>query len=422
MMNFLRFVERQKGLHAVVISSTLAVLVGINTAMFCVVNTLYIRPLPYPNAPRTYVVNYVSSGADQPGNGQLSWPDYVDLSSKVQSFSGVGLFAVTPATLGVNGHAVETQFAPVSSRFFTVLGSRPILGRTFGDVEEANGDNVAVISDDLWRRYYSSEPSAIGKVISIFDRPYTIIGVMPPRFEFPSAGVQVWTNVGSLLKSGPIGLRRRDFKAFRAIAHLQNDRSLKQALAELAVVSKTMAADHPDSGANREFRVVTLREFITGNVRTSIWALYIGITLLLFIGCINISNLILASSLSKAPEMGIRVALGASRRQLVKAQLRPYLQYVLWGGVAGLVLSSVLLDLVRSSQAAILPLVSGLRIQGIAFLYAMGTAAVCIALASVAPAIIASRIQPADALRAGDNRYSSTPLVSLFLKGLSHSR
>jgi putative ABC transport system permease protein len=319
---------------------TLAIAVGMATSVFSIVNALLLRPLPYRDAGRLAMI-WTSSSSKSDSRGPVSFDDFEDWARSSKTLESAALYSsYYKPIFSSAGHAQRLAALVVSHQYFTVMAAKPLLGRFFLPEEDRDGrDKVVVLSFDLWRAEFHSDPHIVGRSILINSRPQTIVGVagqdLPPLPPSLAAGpAQIYRPAGERYGAGS-----RDGRHWEAIVRLRPNVSIEQAQADLNVRCRQMQREHPVADALLRARIVGLRDDMVRNVRAPLLALEGAVLLLLLIACANIANLLLAKSSARRREMAIRAALGAGKTQLARMLLSESLVLGLVGGFCGLLLA-----------------------------------------------------------------------------------
>jgi putative ABC transport system permease protein len=375
-------------LFAIAATLTLAIGMGVNTAMFAVVYGVLIRPLPYVDADRLYVVFQTSGRA---GRTRVTPLDFVDLQAHVRSTR-------VAAVVG-NGFTFTGQGDPelaighlVSGEFFNLLGVRPALGRTFGPAEEAAGDNdVIVLSHGFWQRRFTGDPDIVGRTITANNRSFTVVGIMPPAFSYQGARYQFWVPL-PLRGANPDKLPiNRNARYVQVLAKLNPGVSRDAAGAELRSVAASLAQAYPDTDRNMSFILSSLTEETVGGVRDALKLLFAAVLLVLLIACSNVTSLLLARFIGRRPEVLVRVALGASRGRLVRQFVIETLVMYSAGTVAGMGLAILLLDLLRAVGPGVIPRVADVELVMPVLAFTCVTSLVGALVFGILPALQATR-------------------------------
>jgi len=323
-----RMLAARPGFTAVAVL-TLALGIGANTAIFSVVRSLLLAPLPFRTPDR--LVMLWEADRDNPRRTSiLSMPNYADFRRSVKSFEETGIFEYQSFNLSGEGEAERVPGLRVSSSSFRALGVDAELGRTFTPDEDAAGHDVAVISHALWQRRFGGRADIVGSTARINGLPYQIVGVMPASFAFPARDAAVWTPIAFNAED-----QGRNSHSFNAIARLRPGVTLDAANAELAAVAATLAAQYPESNGGNTAVVTPLRDFGVIQLKTTLEALSAAVAIVLLIACVNVANLLLAQASSRRQEFAVRAALGASRLRLAAQLLAESLVIAAAGGIAG---------------------------------------------------------------------------------------
>ena len=325
----LRMLAKNPGFTAVAVL-TLALGIGANTAMFTVVNTVLLHPLPYPDSGR--IVNIARQGG-----GNDSVPMFTYWQQENSLFQDLTAYDFTAMGLNLSGgdRPELVQGIHVSRNYFRLFGAKPILGRTFAaEEDQPGGAHVVVMSYGLWQRRFGGVPSILGKTISLGGAPYTLIGILSPKFQsYPP--VDVWM----ALQADASSTNQAHY--LTVSGRLPSGKTLAEANAQMAVIGKQYAQAHPEQlGEDDKIQVVPMQQQMTGDVRPALLILLSAVGLVLLIACANVANLLLARAAGQQKGVAIRVALGAGRGRIVRQFLTESLLLSLAGGVLGLALGS----------------------------------------------------------------------------------
>ncbi|MGP8252809.1 MAG: ABC transporter permease [Terracidiphilus sp.] len=380
--------------------ATLALSVGIATAVFCVIDAVVLQPLPYAQSGRIVSVQSISqSGYTQPA----SWPGFNDERAQVQTFSALaGYISYFKAT-------VETQSAgPVAldsvsgtDNFFQVFGVKPLLGRTFLPDEGQEGKNdVAVLSYDAWQRYFGGDGNILNHSVKLDGRAYTVIGVMPAGFRFPlSSHDEVYTPL-HLDKPWMIG---RGNHWLQAVGRLRDGVTISEAQADLSHVFADIGRAYPDTDTGRTVHLQSLAQTVVGKSGGPLWVLLGAVLAVLAIGCVNIAGLLLSRGVKRQREMAMRVAIGAGRTRLLRQMFTEGLLLALAGAAGGVLLAGLVLDVMRVFLTTALQRGADIHLNWTVLGVSVGVAVVASLASSLYPALKLSSVDPNAALRAGGN-------------------
>jgi putative ABC transport system permease protein len=339
-----RVLRARPGFTAVALV-TLALGVGANTAIFSVVRSLLLEPLPFPEPDRLVLV--WEADADDPSRTVIvSMPNYDDFRRGVTSFEQTGIWEYLSYNFSGDGEAERVPGLRLSSSTFRMLGVAPQLGRTFTPEEDAPGHDVAIISHALWQRRYGGRSDIVGHVARINGRPHEIVGVMPPGFNFPVRETGVWTPIAFNEED-----QGRNSHSFFAGARLRPGVTLAAARAEIDTLARGLAKQYPESNGGNTATVTPMADFGVVQLRPTLAALGGAVALVLLIACVNVANLLLAQSSSRRQEFAIRAALGASHARLAGQVLCEAALLSALGGAAGLAVAW----LATSALTSVLP-------------------------------------------------------------------
>jgi putative ABC transport system permease protein len=380
----------------VVALATLALGIGANTAIFSLVNGVLLRPLPFPDAERIIYIEGKNPAAGIT-ESNISFLDFTDWSQQTDLFANTAAYWTGNAQFGADGAEPErVPRAGVTAGFFSVLGVHPVLGRTFVSEDDKGWpQRVAIISHGLWKRRFGSDPAIVGKQVQMSARPLTIIGVMPPGFEYPEQ-TQVWVPTAVNLRDEP-----RDNRVWSAIARLNTGIDLKQAQTRLSAINAQLAKQFHETNKGWDVSISPLHERLVREVKPSLLALLGAVGFVLLIACANVANLLLARSAARQKEMAIRAAMGASRSRVLRQMLTESILLSAIGGVAGLFLSIWLTDVLMSMLPEGAPRIEQVGIDYRVLAFALGISALTGILFGIVPALQASKLDVTSALKEG---------------------
>lgn len=370
---------------AVVLTLTLGI--GANSAIFSVIDAVLLKPLPYPNGDRLLALFESNARQKQP-HASLAPIQVEDWDRMNQSFSAIAGGYVENIAES-SGELPEMLVAGrVSPRFFSVLGTAPILGRTFSPEEDLfNGPNAAVISEHLWRRRFGADPAVLGKILRFGRYNDPIIGVMPDSVRFPAADVDLWTpaKLPPFVMTGGRGARWDS-----AIGRLKEGVSPQAAQGDLAAVQAGLAAQFPATDANWIPMVEPLKEGTIAHVRRSLWILFGAVSFVLLIACANVACLLLAQAHRREREIAVRFSLGARRDQVIRELLLESFCLAIPGCLFGLAVSLAAIRLFRRA-AAILPRAGEIQLDWRIVVFTLSLSFVTAILFGLVPGLGATR-------------------------------
>lgn len=380
---------------------TLGLGVGASTALLGMVDHVLLRPLAYGDAGSLYSVWGVTPSYDRV---QPSHPDFLDWREGVESLELAFAYGEVFAVRSPEGVEQVTGSA-VSPDFFRVMRTPAAVGRTFAADEEREGAPVVVLSHGYWQRRFGGDPAAVGRDVVLGGTPHTVVGVMPPGFEYPEWS-SLWVPLARVYDGVP-GLRQRDARVdTRAIARVAGGGRVEAAESELRAVAARLAEAHPETNAGLSLRLSPLAEELVGEVRGSLLLMLMAGALVLLLTCANVAAILLGRGLERSRELAVRRALGAERGRLVRLLVAENLVLAGIGGALGTVLAVVAVRLMARSAVAAgvmtalpLPRLTELGVDARLLAVAVGVTAVAALVFGVAPAVLATAGDPARRLR-----------------------
>jgi predicted permease len=346
-----RLLFKQPGVSAIAIV-TLALGIGANTAIFSAVNTVLLRPLPYPDPDRLMML-FEKRPAEAVMENPVSPADYLDWSRMQTSFEHIAALSTLTADLTGAGEPERLSAAAVSTPFFDVLGVPPSLGRTFRPEEGIAGQHrVVILGHGLWQRRFGSDASIVGRPLSLNGTPHVVVGVLPATFEFPDAEIDLWAPLvfenAPARPGAPPQPPSRTNHYLTVYGRLKSGVSVEQARTEMDRIGAELSREYPQANRNHSSHVAPLRDQLTQPFRTGLLLLLAAVSFVLLIACVNVANLLLAKAASRRREMAVRAALGAGRTRLAGQALTESLLLGLVGGALGLLVARWGIDLLRT--------------------------------------------------------------------------
>ena len=390
-----RMLWKNAGFTAVA-ALVLALGIGANTSLFSVVNAVLLRPLPFPDAERIVWFDGINQ-ARGITTSNLSPPDYKDWEQQAGAFERTAAYVTGSANLSAEGGEPErVQRVSVTAGFFPVLGVGPALGRALSPEDEAPGaEDVVVISHALWRGRFGADPNVSGRRINVNGKPHTVVGVMPPSFDYPRQS-QMWTPFKPERSA-----ERRDNRFVFVLARLRPGATVEEAQAQIDTISGRLGQQYPETNAGWSARLTRLHERTVRDVRASLLLLLGAVGFVLLIACANVANLLLARAAARRREIALRTALGAGRLRVVRQLLTESLMLAALGGAAGLALSLFLTRLLVAISPANLPRLNDVGMDWRVLGFTVGLVCVVGLLFGLAPALQASRADLSESLKEG---------------------
>jgi predicted permease len=385
-----------------VVVLTLALGIGANVALFSVVNGVLLNPLPFPQPDQLVTLDQSKPNFDM---GAIPYPNFRDLQKENKTFSAMAISRGFGFSLIGAGEAERVSARLVSSDFFSVLDVKPALGRAFAPGEDEPGAGpVAMISADLWQRKFSAAPDVVSKSLTLDDKTYTIVGVIPANFSLFS-GTQVYVPIGQW--NNPALKRRSAALGLHGIGRMKPGITIAQAQADLNSIMGRLAETYPDTNRGNGAKVSPLKERMLGGIGPTLWLLLGAVGFVLLIACVNVSNLLLARSTSRTREFAIRAALGAGRWRLLRQSLTESLLLALAGGGLGLVVAGWGTNAALAVLPTSLPRAGEVGLDRRVLIFTVAISVFTGILAGLAPALRTSKWRLSETLKEGGRGASS---------------
>lgn len=387
----------------------LAVGIGVNTAMFSVINAVLLRPLPYLEPDR---IVWMNESGSEIQNRMVSYPNFVDWRARNRVFESMSTIRGFWVNITGTDRPESVASRMVTSEYFKVMRATPILGRDFTpDDDKPGAAPVTLISYGTWQQRYAGDPNIVGKQILLDDKPHTIIGVMPESFAHHGPP-PLWVLMG------PMDWKGRDVRiGGNVVARLKPGVTIEQARLDMNRISQELLQEHPIANSGGEvINVLSLQDSITGNVSTALKILFGAVAVVLLIACANVATLLLARGASRRKEFAVRAALGASRFRIFRQMLVESLLLAIVAGVVGLILATWTIALLARVTHETVPRMAGLeldaRVLGFSFLVSLLTGLIF----GVMPALRSSKTELQETLK--DSSRTTTDAHGKRLRGM----
>ncbi len=408
----LRHATRGLGWKAVFTATvTLAICIGANTTVFSIVNSVLLRPLPYPTSDRLYWI------AEQMGRERREVAiaaDYYSLRDENRVFDGVAAYQGSTVNWAGTEKPEQLKAAEVTPSLFRVFDTRPMIGRYLIEAEQGSkAPPVVVLSYAFWRNHVDSDPKAAGKTIVLDGMSSTVIGVMPQGFDYPK-GTQVWTPLHVDEGSERPRTPNRPMRLVHIVARLKPGIAQPQLNTEMNRLTYVIRAEYPKDFERAGFlngmkiSATSLHQRITGDVRPALLALTGAVALVLLIACANLANLLLARAVTRQRELAVRMALGSGRARIVKQVLTESLLLALPGGVAGAIVAALAVRGLNLWKPLVLANYPPISVDVLTFAFTLGVTVVTGLIFGMAPAIAAAGISIQEALKSSSGTQTSS--------------
>ena len=381
----LRGLRKAPGFTAVA-ALTLALGIGASTAIFSIVNTVLLRPLPYPDSERIATIRTISPLFPDFQLGE-SKPDFDDMESGAHALQQLAMFFEAKSNMTGAGEPEQISVAQVSTKFFPLFGVAPTLGRGLqSEDEQRKSGDVVLLSHRFWKRRFEGDRNVIGRTITLEEKRYAVIGVLPDGFEFPHK-----TDAWMPLIMSPENASKRGNRYYGVLAKIRPHTGIPTVQAELDGLAARLSTQYPKDDAGIKFKLALLHEEVTGKAKSGLMLLLGAVGFLLLIACANVSNLVLSRGMRRQNEFAVRAALGASRLRILRQLLVESILLAAIGGVAGLVLAIYMIDAYKALAPANIARVSELHVEPAIALFALVISSLAGILCGLAPALHSSR-------------------------------
>jgi putative ABC transport system permease protein len=371
--------------------------IGANTAVFSVVNTVLLKPLAYRDADRIVTIRNFWKKSGSIGSS-LSGPDFHDFHDQSNVFDAMSYYDASALAPVLTGSTAEyAQVAQVAPEFFDVFAVRPLLGREFDANEyKAGSGGVVVISAAYWQSHFDGNPSAIGKTVRLNQYDLTVVGVMPPGFDYPQK-TAIWYPANTIDPE----TTSRSAHNYRAVGRLKAGVTVEQAQTQMTAIAARLEQLYPPSNTGKGVVIDRMQDAMVHNVRFTLYLLLGAVGVVLLIACANMANLLLAKSTSRTREMAIRAAVGAGRGRIIRQLIVESAVLALGAGTAGLVLAVWGAEAIKKLAPANIPRLAETGLDGSVLGFTLAVSVISSLIFGLAPALAASRIDLNESLKQG---------------------
>jgi predicted permease len=382
-----RMLLKSPGFAAIVIL-TLALGIGANTALFSIVNGVLLNPLPYPHSEQLVAVYARTPGID---HAPAAYLNFLDWKRDAQTFSSMAIYRNQDYNVTSTAETQHVSGYMISADFFSTLGVKPILGRTFRtDDDQLGAAPLVILGGGFWSREFGSSSGVVGKSLTLNGTSYIVVGVIPQSFSFYGHDRDVYTPIGQW--DDPSFRDRRISVSARVVGRLKPGVTLSRAQAGLDVVAQHLAAAFPVADKQSGITLVSMKEDLVGNVQPFLLVLLAAVGFLLLITCANVANLLLARSMGRTREFAIRTALGAGHIRIIRQLLTESIFLAGWGGTLGLLLALGATQAVLNALPGALPRAEEISLDGRVLIFATVISLFAAIIFGLSPALTSSRI------------------------------
>jgi predicted permease len=382
----------------------LAIGIGATTAIFSLVNTVLLRPLPFPKSDLLVWVSQQDHSLPGVAPEQLSYPDYFDWRAQNHTLDEIASYNYQPVSMELSGEMQRLDAEIVSSNFFRVLGVAPMLGRDLRWEDEKPGNRTVMLSYSFWQSQFGSDQAIAGKSITMNGKSYTVVGVMPKGFQFPvrNPAPVLWKSIADDAEGADPPTRQRGYDTLEIIARLKAGVTVEQARADLSVIADNLARQYPDNNKHYTSALVEPElAHMTGDTRPALRMLFGAVSLVLLLVCANVAGLLLARGSRRSAEFALRAAIGASRAAIIRQLLLESLLLSLCSSIAGIALAFTLIQVMLKLMPVEIPRIENASIDGGVLVFVLVVSLVTGLLFGAFPAWRLSRTAPAGAMRDG---------------------